>query len=196
MNDTPGVERPARSKQNVGVWSREQEKLMKTLEKVPEDTATQVVPTPPSDRILRLINPFVRLLLRSPLHVMASDTLLLLTYTGRKTGKRYTIPVGYSREGDVITVFTSHGWWKNLQGGASVQLEIKGVRRHGTTEAICADVPTIAAELHALMCRNPSMAKAFRMPLDSNGQPDAEIVRQLAQHEVMVRIQLAPSIAR
>jgi hypothetical protein len=48
-------------------------------------------------------NVFVRLLLRSPFHGWLSDNVLLLTYTGRKSGKRYTIPVAYGRVGDVVT---------------------------------------------------------------------------------------------
>jgi hypothetical protein len=39
--------------------------------------------------------PVMKALLRSPLHRLLDGTLVLLTYTGRKTGKQYTIPIGY-----------------------------------------------------------------------------------------------------
>lgn len=166
---------------------------MKTLEQRPEGAATPAqVPAPPSDRLLKLANPFVRLLLRSPLHGLLSDTLLLLTYTGRKSGKRYTIPVGYDRDGDVVTVFTYHAWWKNLRGGAPVQVEIQRVRRSGTAEAISDDAVAIAAQLGASLRGHPTLAKGYGVPLDASGEPDAAAVRQAAAHLVMVRIQLAP----
>ncbi|MGZ3601481.1 MAG: nitroreductase/quinone reductase family protein [Ktedonobacterales bacterium] len=167
---------------------------MKTLEQRPESAAMPTqAPAPPPD--MKAVNPFVRLLLRSPLHFLLSNSLLLLTYTGRKSGKRYTIPVSYAREGNVITVFTHHAWWKNLKGGAPVQVEIKRVRRDGTAEAISDDVPAIAAQLLAQLRGHPMLARSYHVPLDRDGQPDPEAVRLVAQHQVMVRIQLAPSTA-
>ena len=41
----------------------------------------------------KLYNPFVGALLRSPLHGFMSNSTMLLTYTGRKSGKTYTTPV-------------------------------------------------------------------------------------------------------
>lgn len=169
---------------------------MKTLEQGPEGAATSAqAPAPPSDRMLKLANPFVRLLLRSPLHGLLSDSLLLLTYTGRKSGKRYTIPVGYVRDGDVVTVFTYHAWWKNLQGGAPVQVEIKRVRHSGTAEVIRNDAAAIAAQLGASLRGHPTLAKGYGVPLDATGEPDTAAVQQAAAHLVMVRIQLTPPTA-
>jgi hypothetical protein len=39
----------------------------------------------------RAINPLVRWLIRSPLHGLASRRNALITYTGRRSGHRYTI---------------------------------------------------------------------------------------------------------
>ncbi len=169
---------------------------MKTLEHGPGPESARLpeqVPPPPPN--MKAINPVVRLLLRSPLHVALSDTLLLLTYTGRKSGKRYTIPVAYLQEGDVVTVFTDHAWWKNLRGGASVQLEIKRQRVAGTAECIADDVSATAGQIHALLRAHPGLAKSYHIPLHEDGEPDADALRLVAQHEVMVRIHLAPSTA-
>jgi deazaflavin-dependent oxidoreductase (nitroreductase family) len=118
---------------------------------------------------------------------------MLLTYTGRRSGKRYTIPVTYRRHDDTVTVFTSHSWWKNLRDGATVQVEIKRVWRKGRAEAISEDRVAIAAEFLAQMRAHPALAKSFRIPLDADGQPDAEAVRLVAQQEVWVRIALLPA---
>ena len=49
---------------------------------------------PPPKAVLRLLNPLLAALLRSPLHRLASKNLMLLTVTGRKSGRTYTLPVG------------------------------------------------------------------------------------------------------
>jgi hypothetical protein len=145
--------------------------------------------------MLALINPIVRLLLRSPFHGLLSDTLMLLTVTGRSSGTHYIFPVAYGQQGEALIVLTSHAWWKNLRGGAPVQVEIKRVRRMGRAEAISEDRAAIAAELLAQMRAHPALAKSFHIPLDTRGQPDADAVQAVAQHEVLVRIALLPSTA-
>lgn len=99
-----------------------------------------IKPSVPTDkRVLRYINPFVSMILRSPLHGMLSGRLMLLTFAGRKTGKRFTVPVGYTREGDTddtLTLFSSYSWWKNLRGGSPVAVRLEGRERTGRAEVI------------------------------------------------------------
>jgi deazaflavin-dependent oxidoreductase (nitroreductase family) len=72
-------------------------------------------------------NDFMSWVLRSPLHGLLSNGMMLISLTGRKTGKTYTTPVGYYEEGDYLWVITSRdrSWWRNLQGGADVKLLLK-----------------------------------------------------------------------
>jgi hypothetical protein len=80
---------------------------MKTLERVQAPGMVPVQkPAVPPRRIMAATNVIVRFLLRSPLHSRLSNTLLLLTYVGRTSGKRYTNPVVYTRQGNLVTVFT------------------------------------------------------------------------------------------
>jgi PPOX class probable F420-dependent enzyme/deazaflavin-dependent oxidoreductase (nitroreductase family) len=90
----------------------------------------------PGKRILRAINPFVSTILRSPLHRMLSGRMMLLTFTGRETGKRYTIPVGYTREGDALLLFSSYSWYKNLRADDHVAMHLQGRKRTGRAEVI------------------------------------------------------------
>jgi hypothetical protein len=46
---------------------------------------------------MRAINPIICALLRSPLHRLLSEQMLLLTYAGRRSGRRFTLPLGYAR---------------------------------------------------------------------------------------------------
>ncbi len=72
-------------------------------------------------------NDFMAWVLRSPFHGMLSNGMMLITVTGRKTGRKYTTPVGYYRAGEYLWVITSRErtWWKNLRGGAQVGLLLK-----------------------------------------------------------------------
>ena len=90
----------------------------------------------PNERVLHTINPLVSAILHSPLHRLLSGRLLLLTFTGRTTGKQFTVPVGYTREGDTLTLFSSKSWGKYLRGGAPVAVLLQGQRRTGRAEVI------------------------------------------------------------
>jgi hypothetical protein len=85
--------------------------------------------------LFRVINPVVSLLLRSPLHSLLSDSLLLLTFTGRRSGDEYTTPVGYwVRDGELV-VLTDSPWWRNLRGGQPVTVRLRGAVREGVATA-------------------------------------------------------------
>ena len=94
-------------------------------------------------------NPFVKLLLHSPLHGLISDSTMLITVTGRKTGKKYTTPINYVRDGDIITVFSKRrrSWWKNLRGGAPVTIRIKRQNLTGQCEIIDEEDEAVACTL-------------------------------------------------
>ena len=72
-------------------------------------------------------NDFMSWVLRSPLHGMLSNSMMLITVKGRKTGKEYTLPVSYYRQNGNLWVLTNRDrtWWKNVQDGAEVSLLLK-----------------------------------------------------------------------
>lgn len=83
---------------------------------------------------MRLVNSMTKALLKSPLHGILSGGVMLITFTGRKSGKTYTTPVEYQRDGDTVIFFTQKErvWWKNLRGGAPVTLRLRGKDLTGT----------------------------------------------------------------
>lgn len=100
------------------------------------DTAVRERGPPAQWLFHTVLNPLMSLLLRSPLHFLVSDSLMLITFTGRKSGREYTIPVGYHEIDGEFVVFTHSDWWKNLKGGAQVKLRIAGGRRLGQATPI------------------------------------------------------------
>jgi hypothetical protein len=70
-------------------------------------TVKRSVPPP---TLVKMGNPLVRMLLSSPLHGMLDDSFVVLHLTGRKTGRRYDIPVGYVDMEGKLTVVTVARW--------------------------------------------------------------------------------------
>jgi len=136
------------------------------------------------------VNRIVRAVLRSPLHGLLSGNTLLLTLTGRKTGKQYTIPVSYIQDGDMLTCYTASAWWKNVRGGAPVTVILRGQERSGHADVISDDRAAIAAALANVFRRVPRDARYSGVRLNQNGQPHPADVARAAQFLVIVRIRL------
>jgi len=71
---------------------------------------------------------FMTFLLRRGWMGPASDILMVITTTGRKSGKQHSIPIGYLRDGDDIVVLTSgnpSNWFRNVLASGTAILEIK-----------------------------------------------------------------------
>jgi deazaflavin-dependent oxidoreductase (nitroreductase family) len=65
-----------------------------------------------------LVNPVVRVLARTPARRLLGRPLVLLGYTGRRTGRRYELPVMAAQAGeDLVVVVGQHdakNWWRNF----------------------------------------------------------------------------------
>ena len=156
------------------------------------DTAT---PGPPSLSkfamfVTRGLNVLFSAILRSPLHSMLSNRFILLSFKGRKSGKVYTILVGYLREGDVIEVISPRSWWKNLRGEkGSVSVLLKGQWYSGATEVFHGD-ETVASGYLRFMQKSPALIRMYRIELDTDGHPKLESVHQATQNAALLRIRL------
>ena len=83
----------------------------------PCDTVSRVGLRPPL-RLLRLGNPFVRAILRSPAHGVLSRSLAVLEYEGRRSGRTFAIPLRYAETAGgrgLVTVAVDPPrklWWR------------------------------------------------------------------------------------
>lgn len=128
--------------------------------------------------------------LRSPFHGMLSNGMMLITITGRKTGKKYTTPVGYYREGGYLWVITSRDrtWWKNLQGGAQVDLLLKRKPVKGFAE-LEQDDSAVQSRLCDYIKHIPQAAKPMGIRIE-NSKPNADDLARTAQERLFIRIKL------
>jgi deazaflavin-dependent oxidoreductase (nitroreductase family) len=146
----------------------------------------------------RLYNPLVRWLLRSPLHRLMSGSTLLLTYTGRKSGRKYALPVNYVRDGETLLLVGArdHAWWRNLRGGAPVTVRLQGQDCEGAATAFEGEAAVAEGGLLTLLRRVPQYRRYWGAALDAEGGPvEPEAVSRIAAGNTLVRIgSLQPTV--
>lgn len=134
-------------------------------------------------------NDFMSWVLRSPFHGLLSNGMMLLTVTGRKTGKKFTFPVGYYQKNGDLWVITSHDrtWWKNLKGGAEVTLLLrrKPVSAFAEPEL---DPAAVEARMHEYLKHVPRAAKPMGIRVQ-NGIADQTDIHRTAKDRLFIRIQ-------
>lgn len=134
-----------------------------------------------------IANDLVTFFLRTPLHFLMGNTMLI-TVTGCTTGKKYSTPVGFYREGDYLLVLTSRDrtWWRNVKNGANVSLLLKGKK---VTAFAKAEFDEKAVESHLLdyVRHIPMAAKSLGIRIE-NKIPDQDDVRRVARARLFVKI--------
>ncbi len=144
----------------------------------------------------KIANPFVRLILRSPLHGLMDTALLLITYRGRKSGKQYTLPTQYVQAGNVLYIVPGNAkektWWRNLRGGIPVQVVLHGKTLAGIGCLLdpAADAGTLLTGLQLYLQHFPSLARMYRVGVDASGTFDEADLRRAVASIVMVRVDL------
>jgi deazaflavin-dependent oxidoreductase (nitroreductase family) len=85
--------------------------------------------TPRIPRFAKAAMAFQAFLLRRNWMGPMSDEIMVITTTGRKSGRSYTTPIGYLRDGASVIALNPGGgsnWYKNALKNKQVCLEIKG----------------------------------------------------------------------
>jgi hypothetical protein len=80
----------------------------------------------PPSALLRLVNPVLGFLLRTPLAGPARKQLMVLSFTGRKTGRPFTIPVSAHVIDHDLYALTGAPWKQNFRGGAAASVVYDG----------------------------------------------------------------------
>lgn len=139
----------------------------------------------------RLINPAMRRLLGSRFHgALGSDTLMVLEFRGRTTGKAYRFPIGYLQSGRELVSYTPFRWWTNLRGGAPVTVHLRGRRLAGTADVVT-DPAVVAAGMAAYLRHNPGDARFWKVRLDRDKVPDPADIERVSHENTQILITLA-----
>lgn len=124
--------------------------------------------------VQRLVNRIMRGMLRTPLlSQLVGQRLVTVYVTGRKSGRRYTVPVAYTRQGDDLIIGTPFGWGRNLRTGEPVTIRHKGRLRQADVQAFTGEHDV--TRLYALMCRDNKQFAGFnKIRLDAGRNPDPD----------------------
>lgn len=110
----------------------------------------------------------------------AGAYLIVVTTTGRVTGRQYSVPISYLRDGDSIYALNTRGisnWYRNIRANGKALLEIKGrkIAAHG-------EIITDPEESRSIINRYRNHPELFKRLMGV--EPDAseeEITRVLAR---------------
>jgi hypothetical protein len=125
-----------------------------------EQSPAIAVSHPPA-AILRVVNPILRFLLRTPVAGAARKQLMVLSFTGRKTGRRYAVPVTAHRIDNDLTALTGAPWMRNFRDGATTE-----VLHDGKTTTMHGELiqdRSVVAELYLRCCESYGVKGAQRM---------------------------------
>ena len=146
------------------------------------------------DRIATRLNPLVARILRSPLHPLLSPGLMLLSYRGRRSGRPISIPVGYQRSGDEISVLASRArrkqWWRNFREPALVELLVRGRVLRGEARLVPGESEEFRSAVESTFRRLPRLAGQFGIAYERGRVLTPEQHRAVAEGGALVKIAL------
>jgi deazaflavin-dependent oxidoreductase (nitroreductase family) len=134
-------------------------------------------------------NDFVTFFLRTPLRIFMGNTMLL-TVTGRKTGRKYSTPVGFFHDDGCLWVLTSRArtWWRNVRNGAQVSLLLNGKMVSAYAEAEL-DEKAVETRMLEYIRQMPMAAKPMGIRVEKKS-PNQEDVARAARDRLFVRVRL------
>jgi hypothetical protein len=120
-----------------------------------------------------------------------SNHLMVLSYTGVKSGSVRHVPLTYLDSGNQIIAFCNRDvtWWKNLRGGAPVALRLRGQTRQAMARPVTDDATRMNPAFLAFLRKNRQAGGFNAVPFDATGEPDDEAVAQILPTKVMIQVE-------
>jgi hypothetical protein len=144
-------------------------------------------------RIMRLVNIPMRRVLQLPFPTPISRRLMLLHFTGRKSGRAYRQPVSYVVDGETLLSPGGGNWKRNLREGEPIRVRLRGQDRRARPEFI-RDPAEVERLLLTMMEANPRLT-SFVPFVGSDGRIDqAGLSSAVAYGFCIIRWHLDPPI--
>ena len=148
----------------------------------------------PPERLLHAVNPALKFLLGTPLAGSARKQLMVLNFSGRKSGNRYSIPVSAHHIDNQLYALAGATWTKNFRNGAAAE-----VLHDGKTTAMHGELiedPAVVAELQHRVAESYGVKRAQRMMgLSFRDQriPTVDEFKEAAVRERIVAVKFTPT---
>jgi hypothetical protein len=158
------------------------------------DQPPAVTVSHPPEGFLRAINPALKFLLRTPLAGPARQQLMVLSFTGRKSGNQYSLPVSAHLVGNQLYALAGAPWTRNFRGGRAAEVLHDGKTTKMQGELI--EDPATVADLQHRLAESYGVKKAQRlMGLGFRDQriPTVEEFKEAAERERIAAVRLIPA---
>jgi len=103
----------------------------------------------PPRAVIRILNPIMRTVLRTPAGRLVKP-FALLEFRGRRSGRRYRVPVGWHDLRGEHLVLTPAAWRVNFRDGAEATVRYRG-RRTSMTCTLVASPSEVAQAIDAII---------------------------------------------
>jgi hypothetical protein len=136
---------------------------------------------------MRAVNVPMRAILSLPFPTPLSGNLMLLQYTGRKTGTAYRQPVSYARDssdpgsGPVLLTPGGGKWTLSLGDGKPVRLRLRG-RRVPARPELVTDATEVDRLFGVIARENPRAGRFVPIPRDADGHFDPQALDVALRH--------------
>ena len=132
-------------------------------------------------RIMRVVNVPMRAVLSLPVRTPVSANLMLISYTGRKTGKAYRQPVSYVRDGDVLLTPGGGRWTLNLADGRQIRIRLRG-RDLSARPELVTEAAEVERLLGVIVTKNPTAGRFIPLPRRPDGSLEPEALDGALRH--------------
>jgi deazaflavin-dependent oxidoreductase (nitroreductase family) len=125
-------------------------------------------------RFQGVANRIVRALLAAPLVSRGiGQRLVTVHVVGRKSGRRYSVPVAYTRHEGAMLIGTSFGWSRNLRTGEPVEVRYRGGLRQADVRVYAEEADVV--RLYDVIARDNGQFATFNgIGFDADGAPRSE----------------------
>ena len=132
-------------------------------------------------RIFRFVNVPMRAVLGLPFPTPLSRNLMLVSYTGRKTGRSYRQPLSYARDGDALLTPGGGRWTLNMEGGRPVRIRLRG-RPVAARPELVREPGEVERLLDVIVAGNPPAARYIPLPRAADGRLEPNALAAAIDH--------------
>ena len=156
------------------------------------EQSAAVIPSHPPEPVMRAMNSVLRRLLGTPLGKPLTD-FMVLNFTGRKSGRQFSIPVSAHVIDGTLYALANAGWKVNFRGGTPAQV-IRGGKTTAMRGELIEDPDVIAELLHRTATRYGASKAQRNMGLKFRdaGIPSLQEFRRAVDENKLVAIRFTP----
>ena len=140
-----------------------------------------------------VLNPVMRILLKSRFHRLASRDITILSYRGRKTNRWYETPLSYVYREQNILLLSSYNtrWWQNFTDEPyPVELLVKRKTIRGMATLYSGQSEFLSSNVAFFLKQLPRDASIYSVKLDPAGDPTENTMKDIGDRVILVVVEL------